>query len=109
MMSQEKPYMLKCPSCGVELPCVIGLDKSFYQNKQPEPKPLLGVRDVETMLPEELKGKLNINIHGNDTIHITPKAYLGSELFYKLITTVKAHKGEYVSKGKQSYFWIPRQ
>lgn len=95
----------KCPSCGVSLAVLICSEA--YKEK-PTTTIKRTVEDVKTMLPQDVPEDLNIAFSKNQqTIHITPKKFLGKERFYKVQKAVKNMHGEWVSQGKQSYWWVP--
>jgi len=112
-MNHEEQLKAKCPRCNMEIVVGLYIPKEAYQNKPEQAKPLLNVKDVETLLckdlPEEITSKLDITLTDNNTIRIKPRKFLGKENFWKLANQIKKLDGEYVSQGKNSYFWIPRQ
>jgi len=95
----------KCPSCGVSL--VVLISTEAYKDK-PTATIRRTVEDVKTMLPQDILPDLNIAFSKNQqTIHIVPKKFLGKENFYKVQKAVENMRGEWVSQGKQSYWWVP--
>ncbi len=104
----EQPADFKCPSCGVALNVLIS--REAYQDK---PKPTttidINIKDVCEALPQDVLSNLTVAVNKHDpkTIHVTPKKFLGKENFYKVSQAVKKMRGEWVSQGKLSYWWIP--
>lgn len=107
-MTEKETGDFKCPSCGVPLNVLIS--KEAYE-KKPEQTATIKttVEDVKTLLPQDILPDLNVAVNKQDskTIHIVPKKYLGKENFYKVSKAVQNMHGEWVSKGKHSYWWIP--
>ena len=63
----------------------------------------------------ELKAKIPSDMHEllsfEETEHfyiIKPRQYLGAENFAKILDAVKLLGGEYISRGKDSHFKVPR-
>jgi len=107
-MSEAKPYEMTCPFCNQTFPVEIGISKQAYQDK-PTANINLNVKDVCEALPQDILPNLSVaaSKHDSKTIHIVPKKFLGKENFYKVTKAVKAMRGEWVSQGKHSYWWIP--
>jgi len=57
--------------------------------------------------PEDLHGLLSFEETEDEWI-VRPKRFLGKENFVKVAAIVEAHKGKYVSAGKESHFVIPK-
>lgn len=108
-MTENKPYQLICPFCNRDFPVEIGISKQAYVDKQTTTLNVK-VEDVRQALPEDVLPNLNVasSKHSNPpTIHIVPRKFLGKENFYKVMKAVKAMRGEWVSQGKHSYWWVP--
>jgi hypothetical protein len=60
------------------------------------------------ILPAELLNFVNIEERPDATI-IRPKDVLGRELFRKIISIVREHGGDYLSRGKDNHFRIPKR
>jgi len=102
MTKPETKPDFKCPSCGVPLTVLIHTEayKPTTIN--------VTVKDVCEALPQDILPNLQVEQSKNpDFIHITPKKYLGKENFKKVSQAVKKMRGEWVSKGKESYWWVP--
>lgn len=104
----EKPHELTCPFCSQTFPVEIGVSKQAYKDK-PTANIDVTVEDVCKALPQDILPNLNVAVNKRDqkTIHIVPKKFLGKENWYKVSKTVKAMRGEWVSQGKHSYWWVP--
>ena len=107
-MSENKPYMMECPFCNQTFPVEIGVSKQAYKDKSTA-NTNLTVEDVCEALPQDILPNLNVAVNKRDpkTIHIVPKKFLGKENWYKVSKAVKAMRGEWVSQGKHSYWWVP--
>jgi hypothetical protein len=108
-MSKHKPYQMSCPFCSQTFPVEIGISKQAYQDKQkPTANINTTIRDVCEALPQDILPDLNVapNKSGQN-VHIVPKKYLGKENFYKVSKAINAMRGEWVSQGKLSYWWVP--
>lgn len=107
-MSESKPYQLTCPFCNRDFPVEIGVSKQAYEAKQTTMD--VKIEDVRKALPQDILPNLNVALskHSNPKmIHIVPTKFLGKEGFYKVMKSVKAMRGEWVSQGKHSYWWVP--
>jgi len=107
-MTESRPYQLTCPFCNQTFPLEIGISKEAFKDK-PKATINISVEDVCQALPQDILPNLTVAINKQDakTIHIVPKKYLGKENFYKVSEAVKNLKGEWVSQGKHSYWWVP--
>jgi hypothetical protein len=107
-MSESKPYQMSCPFCNQTFPVEIGISKEAYEDK-PTAKIDIAVKDVCEALPQDILPNLNVAVNKRDpkTIHIVPKKFLGKENWYKVSRSVKTMRGEWVSQGKHSYWWVP--
>jgi len=76
------------------------------ERKEPA-KPIEAPKPAD-LFPEDLKGLLSFEDQGEWTI-IKPRQFLGSENFAKIAEIVRKHNGDYISKGKESHFRIPRK
>jgi hypothetical protein len=67
------------------------------------------VEEIRKRLPQDIVPDLNValNKYEPDKIHVTPKRFLGRDNFWKVSKILKELGGEYVSQGKQSYWWVP--
>jgi hypothetical protein len=63
--------------------------------------------EIEQCFPTELAELLNFEDQGN-WIRVSPKQFLGSDNFARVLAIVKGLSGEYVSAGKNSHFKIPK-
>ncbi|MCW4046172.1 MAG: hypothetical protein NWE99_01220 [Candidatus Bathyarchaeota archaeon] len=63
--------------------------------------------EIEQCFPKELAELLNFEDKGT-WIRVSPKQFLGSDNFARVLAIVKELKGEYVSAGKGSHFRIPK-
>lgn len=108
-MNESKPYQLTCPFCNRDFPVEIGVSKQAFKD-QPTAAIDVKVEDVCQALPQDVLPDLNVALSKHSDprmIHIVPKKYLGKENFYKVTKSVKAMRGEWVSQGKHSYWWVP--
>ena len=105
-MIEKEAVDFKCPSCGVPLNVLIS--KEAFKDK-PTANLDVTVQDVCSALPRDVLPNLTVAVskHSPNTIHIVPKKFLGKENFYKVTKAVKAMRGEWVSQGKHSYWWVP--
>lgn len=78
---------------------------AYLENKAP---PEVKIEQVQALFPEDLRTLLSFKDKG-DCIVAMPKAYLGAENFAKIAEIVRKHGGDYVSKGKESHFKIPKK
>jgi hypothetical protein len=92
-----------CPSCGVSLNVLIS--KEAYQNTSTG-RVSRTADDVREAMPSDVVKDLTI-AEKESTYHIVPKKFLGKEKFAKVMQVVKNLHGEYVSRGKTSYWWVP--
>jgi hypothetical protein len=74
--------------------------------QEPKEKPEAPL-EIEQCFPMELAEFLNFEDKGTH-IEISPKQFLGSDNFARVLTIVKELQGEYVSAGKNSHFKIPK-
>jgi hypothetical protein len=63
--------------------------------------------DVQQLFPKELSELLTFEDQGKWT-KISPKQFLGSDNFARVLAIVKELNGEYISAGKGSHFRIPK-
>lgn len=90
----------KCPSCGAEL--------TATAKPKPTSEPAQKIATVEqarALFPKDLEDLLMFD-QLTDHIRISPRQYLGSDNFSKIVKIVKANGGDYVSAGKESHFRI---
>jgi len=108
-MSKSESYRLTCPFCNRDFQVEIGISKQAYKD-QSTATINVKVEDVRQALPQDVLPNLNVALSEHtspNTIHIVPKMYLGKENFYKVTKAVKAMRGDWVSQGKHSYWWVP--
>jgi len=108
-MTENKPYLLACPFCNRDFPVEIGVSKQAYKDESTTTINMK-VEGVRRALPQDVLPNLNVAASKHtspEAIHIVPKKYLGKENFYKVTKAVKAMRGEWVSQGKHSYWWVP--
>ena len=67
------------------------------------------VDDVRKALPQDVLPNLNVAASKTDlkTIFIVPNKFLGKENFYRVNGVIKEMRGEWVSQGRHSYWWVP--
>jgi hypothetical protein len=63
--------------------------------------------EISQYFPKELSELLNFEDIGQ-YIKVSPKQFLGSDNFARVLTIVHDLKGEYISAGKGSHFRIPK-
>jgi hypothetical protein len=94
-------------------PEITGIPKPALPPPTPTPAPApvqprkLTVEDVRKALPPELMDYLRVE-EAADHIKITPRQYLGSENFAKIMESIKPIGGFYVSLGRESHFRVPK-
>jgi hypothetical protein len=69
--------------------------------------PIKSLAELQAKIPSEFKDLLTYEENQRYFI-IRPRQYLGAENFSKVLDAVKECGGEYVSKGKDSHFRVPR-
>jgi len=103
MEKTVKVLPFKCPHCGKS----ILIDVKLHESAKPETVTITA-KDVEQVLPDQYVKLLTIKEH-ESSIWLIPECYLGKEKFKEILGYVKEKlNGRYVSKGKQSYFEIPK-
>ncbi|MEM3617280.1 MAG: hypothetical protein QXJ31_05140 [Candidatus Bathyarchaeia archaeon] len=70
--------------------------------------PKFDVKKFEQLFPEDMRGYLSFEDAG-EHVKITPRQFLGAENFSKIAQIVREHGGDYVSKGKESHFILPKK
>jgi len=103
-MTEKEAEEFNCPSCGVQLNVLIG--KEAYKDK-PTAKIPRTAEAIRKALPSDVVGDLTI-VEKESTYHIVPKKFLGKENYWKVMQVVKNLRGEWVSQGKTSYWWVPK-
>ena len=94
----------RCPCCGE----TILIDVKLHESAKPETVNIT-TKDIMEVLPDQYVKLLTIQEREN-TIWLIPECYLGREKFKEVYGFIKEKlHGKYVSKGKQSYFEIPKQ
>jgi hypothetical protein len=63
--------------------------------------------EVQNAFPKELRELLEFS-EFSEGFAIRPKQYLGSENFARVVEVVKGLGGQYISKGKESHFEVPK-
>jgi len=109
-MSENKPYQMSCPFCSQTFPVEIGISSQAYKDKPKQTATInVAIKDVCDALPQDILPDLNVAVSKHDpkVIHIVPRKYLGKENFYKVSKAVNSMRGEWVSQGKHSYWWVP--
>lgn len=101
----ENEIDVTCPRCRQKLKLSLYIPKEAYTNQ----KPPLDIKDAEALFDPDIAKNLKFTTKNDNTIIITPTHYLGKETFWKCVMQVRKLGGDYISKGKNSYFWIPRQ
>jgi hypothetical protein len=101
----ENEIDITCPRCNQKLKLGLYIPKEAYN----EPKKPLNLNEAQSLFDPDIAKNLTFTVKDDNTITITPSKYLGKQTFQKLLAQVKSLGGNYVSQGKQSYFWIPRQ
>lgn len=84
---------------------IVEATNAYLEAKAP---PGVKVEKVEDLFSDDLRAKLTFEAQP-DAFIIRPRRYLGSEVFSKVASIVKERGGEYVSRGKESHFRIPRK
>jgi len=62
--------------------------------------------EIYERFPETIRHQLNFD-YAEDGVRIRPKAYLGKERWSEVMQIVKSLNGEWLSKGKNSYWLVP--
>jgi hypothetical protein len=75
--------------------------------KPSQAKPQKTLTEVENAFPKDLKDLLAFS-ENSEAFIIKPRQFLGSENFAKIAEIVKALNGQYISRGKESHFSIPK-
>jgi hypothetical protein len=100
----DNEITVTCPRCSQKLVIGLYIPKEAYQNS----KPTLTLENAPNLFNPEIAKHLKFSLQNNDTIIITPTHYLGKENFRQIAKQIKTLGGGYVSQGKNSYFWIPK-
>ena len=101
MNKEVKVLPFKCPHCGKS----ILIDVKLHESAQTVN---ITAKDVEQVLPDQYVKLLTIKEH-ESSIWLIPECYLGKQKFKEIYGFIKAKlNGKYVSKGKESYFEIPK-
>jgi hypothetical protein len=69
--------------------------------------PVKSIAELQAKIPSELKDYLTFEESQRYYI-IKPRQILGAENFAKILDAVRELGGQYVSKGKNSHFRVPR-
>jgi len=103
MNEEVKVLPFKCPHCGKS----ILIDVKLHESAKPETVSITA-KDIEQVLPDQYVKLLTIKEH-ESSIWLIPECYLGKQKFKEILGYVKEKlHGRYVSKGKESYFEIPK-
>ena len=93
----ESSSKLRCPSCGEAME--IRISKVTEQHAT--------IDDVKGAL-EEWTDQVDVS-EGDGSITVTPKGYLGKELWYQMNSALKPFGAEWVSAGKESRWIIKKK
>ena len=105
MNEEVKVLPFKCPHCGKSILIDVKLHESANQTETVT----ITAKDIEQVLPDQYVKLLTIKEH-ESSIWLIPECYLGKEKFKEILGYVKEKLGgRYVSKGKESYFEIPKR
>ena len=103
MEKTVKVLPFTCPHCGKS----ILIDVKLHEIAKPETVTITA-EDVKEVLPEQYIKLLTVE-ERQSCIALIPDRYLGKKKFKEILGYVKEKlHGRYVSKGKQSYFEIPK-
>ena len=69
--------------------------------------PVKSIAELEAKIPSELKDLLTFE-EDSRFFYVKPRQILGTENFSKILDALKELGGQYVSKGKNSHFRVPR-
>jgi hypothetical protein len=69
--------------------------------------PVKSIAELKAKIPSDTQDLLTFEENQHYFI-IRPRQYLGAENFAKVLDVIKECGGEYVSKGKDSHFKVPR-
>jgi hypothetical protein len=69
--------------------------------------PVKSIAELKAKIPDELKDVLTYEENQHYFI-VRPRQYLGAENFAKILDAVRQVGGEYISKGKDSHFKVPK-
>jgi predicted DNA-binding transcriptional regulator YafY len=69
--------------------------------------PVKSIAELQAKIPSELKDSLTYEENQHYFI-VRPRQYLGAENFAKILDAVRQVGGEYISKGKDSHFKVPK-
>ena len=104
MNEEVKVLPFKCPHCGKS----ILIDVKMHESVKPETVSITA-KDIEQVLPDQYVKLLTIKEH-ESSIWLIPECYLGKEKFKEIYAFIKEKlHGKYASKGKESYFEIPKK
>lgn len=82
------------------------LSEPEHESKE-KPKGDQAPIQIRQLFPKELEKLLNFE-EQEKWIKVSPKRFLGSDNFARIMTIVRDLSGEYVSAGKNSHFKIPK-
>jgi len=103
MEKTVKVLPFTCPHCGKS----ILIDVKLHESTKPETVTITA-KDVEQVLPDQYVKLLTIQ-ERESSIWLIPECYLGKQKFKEIYGFIKAKlNGKYVSKGKESYFEVPK-
>ena len=93
----------RCPCCGE----TILIDVKLHESAKPETVNIT-TKDIMEVLPDQYVKLLTIE-ERQSCIAVVPERYLGKQKFKEIYGFIKEKlNGKYVSKGKESYFEIPK-
>ena len=104
MEKTVKVLPFTCPHCGKS----ILIDVKLHEAAGQAETVAITAEDVKEVLPEQYIKLLTIE-ERQSCIALIPECYLGKKKFKEILGYVKEKlHGRYVSKGKESYFEIPK-
>ena len=103
MEKEVKVLSFNCPHCGKS----VLIDVKLHEPAKLETV-TISAKDVMEVLPDQYVKLLTIKEH-ESSIWLIPECYLGKQKFKEIYGFIKEKlHGKYVSKGKESYFEIPK-
>ena len=104
MENPVKVLPFKCPHCGKS----ILIDVKLHEAAGQAETVTITAKDVIEVLPDQYVKLLAIK-ERESSIALIPECYLGKQKFKEILGFIKEKlHGKYVSKGKESYFEIPK-
>ena len=102
-MNDKTPIDFKCPGCGVPLNVLIN-EEAYRDEEGPRTRTADTIRKS---LPPGVVKDVTI-VEKEATCRIVPKKFLGKDNFREIMRIVQDMRGEWVSQGKTSYWWVPK-